>query len=296
MARASFSTLPLELKARIVEMTSNQEDAWWLRVRKNEHAGHISSLSSLALVNKELRALAAKHQFKRLSSRKASRPVFRFTIFPRYGHHITEVKLTGNNESQLDDVLAIMSQLPALCSLLFWHEAAMTLFGPAIALPAVALPAVPSEETDAGPYRADMLEQISPQIAQLSLVGFDHSTSSNIRRVQFGGSFIEYPVTKLPPSKDLATPSSLAAYADMIHSRGLDPRVLDKPHLTPFHPEAKFDYTENEAGYLEEVLGRTLDFGRIELKRMVAEGNVASAVEWVEMLKPLEDKRLAWKD
>ncbi|KAL8291472.1 hypothetical protein RQP46_002450 [Phenoliferia psychrophenolica] len=64
MARASFNTLPLELKARVVEMTSDQEEKWSERVKDlDERAGHINGLSSLALVNKELRTLAAKHQF-----------------------------------------------------------------------------------------------------------------------------------------------------------------------------------------------------------------------------------------
>ncbi|KAL8291545.1 hypothetical protein RQP46_002523 [Phenoliferia psychrophenolica] len=91
-------------------------------------------------------------------------------------------------------------------------------------------------------------------------------------------------------------PSHLADYSHLVHSRSLDSRVLDKPHLTPFDPDASLDYTKNEISYLAEVLDRTLDFGRIELKRKVAEGSVASAVEWVKMLKPLEEKRLAWKD
>ncbi|KAL8277067.1 hypothetical protein RQP46_010495 [Phenoliferia psychrophenolica] len=65
MARASFSTLPLELKARIVEMASYQEEVYTDRVvNEAEPADHVDALSSLALVNKELRDLAAVHQFR----------------------------------------------------------------------------------------------------------------------------------------------------------------------------------------------------------------------------------------
>ncbi|KAL8291518.1 hypothetical protein RQP46_002496 [Phenoliferia psychrophenolica] len=294
MACASFSTLPLELKTRIVEMTSEQEDAFKERVRgSDERAGHINGLSSLALVNKELRTLAAKHQFKTLSTVRgqASRPLFRFTILPRHGHHITEVVLAGSKERQLDDVLAILSHLPALHTLALSHAAAVALFGPAVAL----LPN-PSGESDAAACRADMLEHISSKITSLTLSKFSPLTSPALRRVQFGESVVKHPITKLPPSKDLAVPSSLAAYANLVHSRGLDPSVLDRPHLTPFHPEAQLDYTENEGKYLAGTLRRTLEFGLIELDRMAAEGRAANAVEWVPILKPLEDKRLAWKD
>ncbi|KAL8291584.1 hypothetical protein RQP46_002562 [Phenoliferia psychrophenolica] len=250
MAHASFGTLPLELKARVVEMVADQEDAWRVRVKDiKKRVGHINCLSALALGNKELRDLAAKHQFKTLSSGKASRPVFRFTILRQYGHHITRVKLRGTKEGHLDDALAIMSQLPT---------GIMDPTKPALVA-----------ALDAQPV---------------------------IRRVQLGESVRKYPLSTCTPIKDLATPSSLAAYADLVRSRNLDPSVLDRPHLTPFHPDANLDYTENEGAYLAEVLDRTLDFGRSELKRMVAEGRAASAVEWVEALKPLEDKRLAWKD
>lgn len=65
MARATFSTLPLELKARVVEMTSDQEDIWADRVKNPEaRVNHVNCLSSLALVNKEFRDLAAAHQFR----------------------------------------------------------------------------------------------------------------------------------------------------------------------------------------------------------------------------------------
>ena len=64
MARASFPTLPLELKAKIVEMTSWKEDAWDDRVEDGkDRKAHIDGLSLLGLVNKKFRQLAAKHLF-----------------------------------------------------------------------------------------------------------------------------------------------------------------------------------------------------------------------------------------
>ncbi|KAL8291478.1 hypothetical protein RQP46_002456 [Phenoliferia psychrophenolica] len=436
MACASFSTLPPELKARIVEIASDQEDAYKERVQNaEERASHINGLSALALVNKELRDLAAKHQFK----------------------------LSEEGERELEDALAIMPQLPSLRGLSVALESAVALFGPGVTLGAApyraaildrisaqitllvlneftpstsialvqkfpnlrtlcfrtlgdgineeetkelvgaiaslrhlthlavdlapATPAWPMEvlgplasapppiqtlqllwfpldhhtidlirlfgstlETlclelrSTGPDSESDLSKLDPlqlpRLTTLNLVkeepsGFDHltrllaststlstlsslsfaltqdgwldstmlalvrviSSQTTLRRLQLGETIYSHPVfSQLSFEDGLASPSSLAAYADLIHSRGLDPTVLDRPHLTPFHPKANLDYTENEGEYLAEVLDRTLNFGRTELKRMVAEGRAASAVEWVEMLKPLEAKRLAWKD
>ena len=72
--------------------------------------------------------------------------------------------------------------------------------------------------------------------------------------------------------------------------------MLDKPFLTPCHPEAKLIYTECEMGNREGVLGRTLSFRQNEPKRIVAEGNVTKAVGWVAKPKALEDERLACDD
>ncbi|KAL8291573.1 hypothetical protein RQP46_002551 [Phenoliferia psychrophenolica] len=466
MARATFSTLPPELKARIVEMTRDQEDAYKIRERAQPEArvGHINSLSSLALVNREFRELAAKHQFVHLSSGKASRPVFRFAILPRYGHHITNLYFFGNDEILLDNAIAALPQLPSLRTLSFTHEAAVVLFGPG-----VALRLAPEGETDAGPFRVTMLDNITSRITELSLHGFPPSASvalvqrfSNLRSLFLAdaadsadnvegfrslasalstrrhlthlaidwnaGSMAGWPMEAFgpldrapPPLKTLellwlpldhhtinlidlfsatletlslelwvplpepdlssreplqlphlthfnliaeplhmddtlrlittsstlthfslfhngtgvdpsdpallsllATqsklshvslgkftapypfvlaannpsfpPSSIAAYADLVRTRGFHPGVLLHSHLDPFHPKAQLDYTEDQTGHLVEALGRTLDFGRIELERMVAEGRAASAAEWVAMLKPLEDKRRAWED
>ncbi|KAL8287251.1 hypothetical protein RQP46_003703 [Phenoliferia psychrophenolica] len=97
-------------------------------------------------------------------------------------------------------------------------------------------------------------------------------------------------------TETLASPSSLAAYSSLVHSRGLDPTVLDQPHLTPFHPKAELAYSENELEFMGGVLDRTLEFEKLEVRRLVAEGSVKQAVAWVEKLKPVEEARLAWKD
>ncbi|KAL8277065.1 hypothetical protein RQP46_010493 [Phenoliferia psychrophenolica] len=430
MACASFHTLPLELKARIVEMTSDQEDAYKGRVKKAERTGHINGLSSLALVNKELRALAAKHQFKVLSSGRASKSIFRFRIFPRYGHHITEINFFDHHKSEgAEQALMIMAQLPALRALRFGGKAATRLFGPGATLrddlededssnrasnfafvasrietlllydllPSDAIGLVSAcsnlrtlglfnllEAPGQGAKTGDLVQGISSLVSldnrsilfhgssttgwpmaalaplaanpppikclQLVFVPFSEVTfqlvshlSSTIETltlelwspegtpipsldlphltnlsitVQKSPHFEEIPRILLStatlshlalsrPARgllDLAEPAlvrvlasqpglrRLKLGADLVHSRNLDPSVLDRPHLTPFHPIARLDYTENEADYLEEVLGRTLDFGRIELKRMLADGNVAKAVGWVAKLKALEDE------
>ncbi|KAL8291568.1 hypothetical protein RQP46_002546 [Phenoliferia psychrophenolica] len=461
MARASFTTLPLELKARIIEMASDQEDAYNQRVQDLEaRVGHINCLSSLALVNRELRGLAAEHQFKTIAAGRAALPVFRFTILPLHGRHFTKIIFDNFFTAEgSDNVLSAMGQLPSLRALQFQRDAALELFGSFQSLDI-------SDEITA--YRARLLALIAPKIDTLVLIGFDpreagalirrfptlttlaindlgyQTDQDDIRELwdavasarklsnltihvedSYGGLnwpsealaplerepppiktlqllgipftlstfqlvgifastltrlsldldepddepdlasiipihlpyltslalFIDHPrfveVTRILPSfptlrhffllffktgvdptdpsllsflaanptlRDIRyeafdrsypkptdiniipTASSLAAYADVIHSRGLDPAILDQPYLTPFHAEADLDYTENEAGYLEDALERTLDFGKNELKRMRAEGNVAKAVGWVEKLRPLEQERLAWKD
>ncbi|KAL8291549.1 hypothetical protein RQP46_002527 [Phenoliferia psychrophenolica] len=460
MARASFSTLPLELKARIVEMVNDQEDAWKRRVKDAERrirAGHIDCLSSVALVNKELRALAAKHQFRSLSSGKASKSIFRFRILPRYDHHITDITFyDSHSKDGADRALSAIRQLPALRTLHFGVNAATWLFGPGVTLNE-------NLEDEEASDRAAMLKLVAAKIKSLVLhdfkpseaIGLVRAFSSNLttlglfdlksgaftelssiistlnslenlsidldaespgwpiealaplehnpppikclqllyfpfteavfkfvgcfsstietltlelkspednpiaaihlprltnlhltvqklehveevtniliftpifslltlglpnsgnldpsepallrvldsqpslRQLKLGSNELCAPFMELIPPENLASPSSLAAYADLIHSHNLDPSVLDKPHLTPFHPNAHLDYTENEGEYLAEALDRTLDFGRTELKRMVAEGRAASAVDWVAGLQLLENKRLAWKD
>ncbi|KAL8287259.1 hypothetical protein RQP46_003711 [Phenoliferia psychrophenolica] len=470
MARASLSTLPLELKAKVVEMVSDQENAWKDRVKDPEaRRGHINSLSSLALVNKELRELAAKHQFKRLYANfRTSQPIFRFRILPRYGQHITEVRFPNSpTREELEYVLSITAQLPSLRALLFGQTAATSLFGPGITLSdnpedeatsyrasmmthighkitvLVLYDSKPSEATglvracpnlrtlgllsmkdptmESGinnlvksitslqhleslgirlalsceqgwpnealaplqqnpppvkylqlafpPFTEDTLRLVDvfrstletlvlepwhhehtwtdvpalpslnlPLLTSLSLCiqelghlehlsrillsnnsNLYHLTVSlpnsgeldptepslvrvlgsqpNLRRLNLGRPYDYLPLTRPPPTDDLASPSSLAAYSSLVHSsRNLDRAVLDQPYLTPFHPKAKLDYSEGDLHFLGGVLDRTLAFGRMEVKRMVAEGSVKQAVAWVEKLKQVEEARLAWTD
>ncbi|KAL8291585.1 hypothetical protein RQP46_002563 [Phenoliferia psychrophenolica] len=393
-------------------MTSDQEDAYKERFRDpDERAGLIDSLGSLALVNKELRELAAKHQFNYLSSGKASQLIFRFAILPRYGLYITEVHFLGHDETQLDNAqrltghpywisVALIRRFPNLKMLLLedvgdaeneeeikslmgaiatlhhlkhlavdlsgdalmegWTREAfgplasdppplqtlqlvwfaldhdiidlISIFGSTIETLCLELwspepePDLSSRDPIRLPHLTCLDLNLSPSVAvfqevirilspgpHLSSLSYNSSNSGlldptmptlvaalgahpALLRVQLGELVVKRPLAKFPPTEDLASPSSLAAYAHLVHSRNLDASVLDRPHLTPFHTEANLDYTENEGAYLVEVLDRTLDFGRTELKRMVAEGRAASAVAWVAALKPLEDKRLAWKD
>ncbi|KAL8291561.1 hypothetical protein RQP46_002539 [Phenoliferia psychrophenolica] len=460
MARASFSTLPLELKASIVEMASDQEDAYRDRVAdRDERVGHMNSLSSLALVNKELRALAAVHQFKILDAHVAALPILRFTILPLYGHHIREVTLYNCDSTEgCDNALAAMGQFPALDTLRLQSQKALDLFGSF----------QDPDPSDAFKYRARMLGLVSSKIETLVLYNFDSAEASAvirrfpnvttlglelrnagditelfnaiaaarklsnlaIRAEDNDGSGGEWPPEAFaslerdpPPIKTLqlldfpldqpqiklvglfsstlerlaleeaeseqpqqvdlasitplrlprlthlnlciykpllphlshiltssstlshfsllynagdvdatdpallsfldsqptlrhvrlegfgedyplgtsspvypAASSLLAAYSDLVHSRGLDPSLLDRPHLTPFHPDADLDYTKKEQPFLSQSLRRTLEFGLVQLDRMDAEGDVAKAVGWVPKLRALEDERLAWKD
>ncbi|KAL8291550.1 hypothetical protein RQP46_002528 [Phenoliferia psychrophenolica] len=452
MALASFTTLPPELKARIVEMASNQEAAWRLRViAPAGRVGHINSLSALALVNKELRSLAAKHQFK---------SIFRFRILPRYAHHITEIWfLDWHSTEGAEQVLMIAGLLPALRALRFGAQAATSLFGPGVTLrgdledeeashrasiiasfasridflvlydfkpseaiglvrafssnlrtlafldlkddstdrirdllrtitslaalnslsidlhadsagwPSEALPPLEHNPPPIKclqlfffPFRDAIfqfvgqfsstvetltLELKSPEAISISAIHLPHlinfhltvqkldhvnevtkallltrtlttldilaprngqsgtedpallrvlDSQPGLFRLELGASRRCAPFRDFTPSRDLSSPSALSAYSHLVHSRGLDPSVLDQPHLSPFHPKAHLDYTMKEQPFLSQALRRTLEFGMVELERMEAEGSVAKAVGWVPKLKALEDERLAWKD
>ncbi|KAL8287562.1 hypothetical protein RQP46_003420 [Phenoliferia psychrophenolica] len=91
------------------------------------------------------------------------------------------------------------------------------------------------------------------------------------------------------------TPSELAAYADLVDSRGLEADFEDDAH-NPFAPEANLEYGEDEIEYLAEALDRTLYFGRQDVERMVRDKDVAKAVRWVGVLGALEGERRRWKD
>ncbi|KAL8277094.1 hypothetical protein RQP46_010522 [Phenoliferia psychrophenolica] len=467
MARASFNTLPLELKAKVVEMTSDQEDAFRARViDPADRVEHVNSLSALALGNKELRQLAARHQFKVFLAHRSSMPIFRFVIFPRYGHHITEImfnKTDKAGQEAADYTISIMGQLPALRALRFEHKAAMDLFGPAVTLgrdlkdlnasyraeaisfvgprisslvldhfppsQVVALvracpnlrllglldlrnPATDQEYDEMAEAMATLrhlsslsvslgaasnkrwpmeafksLERNPPPIRCLQLFRFPfdnhtihfisnfaptvrilsvmvlgtpldlaaippvqlplltqlristplqdqlptltrlfhpisfptlthfasvHQTAVDLadpallsfvssqpalRHLSLHGFTAVLPFNQIKPRADVLTPpSSLTAYADLVRSRGLDSSVLDRPHLTAYHPKAELSSTESSVPFITQTLHRTLDFGKIELDRMAAEGNVVRAVAWISKLKALEDERLAWKD
>ncbi|KAL8291551.1 hypothetical protein RQP46_002529 [Phenoliferia psychrophenolica] len=189
MAPASFSTLPLELKARIVEMTSDQEDAYKERVTEyedltgsdempgSEGQRHIDCLSALALVNKELRELAAKHQFKSLSSHRARLPIFRFHILPRYGHHIVEISFSEENGMEGSDVaFTVLEQLLALRTLSFEHKTAERLFGPGVTLRI-------DHEDEAANYRAQKLSGIASRIEGLVLDTFAPAEGVALTRI-----------------------------------------------------------------------------------------------------------------
>ncbi|KAL8291434.1 hypothetical protein RQP46_002412 [Phenoliferia psychrophenolica] len=283
----TLPSLPIELKARIVEMANDQEKAWQSRVddREGRASGHINSLSSLALVNKELRDLAAKHQFAVLLSRRASTPIFRYRILPRYGHHIIKVTFASSEHTAgIEFAFSIMGQLPALRGLEFSRNSARWLFGAGVKLS-------DDSSDSAASYRAEMISFVAQNIHFLKLAKCKPSEA-----VALLGDFEAVYSIKRATVEHFLPPSSLAAYADLVRSRTLDPSVLEAEHLSPFHRQANLKYTENESHLLTSALGRTLAFGQVELERMAAEGNVAKAVGWVSKLKALEDERLAWRD
>ncbi|KAL8287326.1 hypothetical protein RQP46_003778 [Phenoliferia psychrophenolica] len=470
-ARASLTSLPLELKEKIVKMASAQEEAWNMRVcpASKEEADHINSLSSLALVNKEFRELAAKHQFKVLKAHQASLPAFRYLILPSYADCFTKVDFYLSEDhgelEESEEALLSIPRLPSLCSLSFSQDAATALFGLGVTLESdptdvlgysrikillsvlheqirtlvltdfspsasVALiRACPNlttlglynmdlGDTDQGGLRDELWNAIAsarkltdltilandgslsgipdalardpPPLQCLQLLDFPFENhtfefirlfSTTIKRLSLDLKardltldIASITLTRLPHlthlslllhrqrdlGSDLHPFSPLRALRHLslhYHDSSVDPAdpalisfltcqpflrraklgtfeprhlyvsyddvsetyssstdadwkrrparlgssqsfsgVLEQTHPSPFHPDANLDYASDNVDNLREALDRTLDFGKIELERMIAEGNVAKAVGWVETLRPLEDERLAWKD
>ncbi|KAL8291538.1 hypothetical protein RQP46_002516 [Phenoliferia psychrophenolica] len=140
MARAPFSTLPLELKEMIVQMASDQEDAYKGRVKDpRERAGHINGLRALALVNKELSELTARHRFRVLLAGRVElrddeysdneETFFETVILPRHAHHMRAIVFKSTDaDDAAKGAIEIIGQLPALQSLDFDEGSAMDLF------------------------------------------------------------------------------------------------------------------------------------------------------------------------
>ncbi|KAK4698545.1 hypothetical protein P7C70_g7727, partial [Phenoliferia sp. Uapishka_3] len=463
--RACLSTLPVEVKAKIVEMAYLQERGLEERAGKASLVGHISSLSSLALTNREFRGLAAKHQFKvLLSSQRVEHTTFRFFILPDHSHRITHVVLSGV-DGILSQTVSILAQLPALRGLQFNLDTAEYLFGPLdgsleftaldeesiktyhlCALKRVAprihflslkyftstsaatlIPCFPNLrtlsidevsttpgddlhqlsdalvslrflthlgiETDSpihlsqtflatlrahpppirclqiyfGSLSQPLLELISifgptlvtldirmltgegdpkaiptntrlilPFLSNLILGEYGDRTTqvfslfagTKLRQLAYCGNqstpqFDQPDIMEFVASQtnletlrlgctprleffgatslsaetyDLPSPTSLAAYSDLVHSRDLDTSVFDEDFLSPFHPKAKLGYTRDKMSFVSRTLFRTLEFGKNEVERMVAEGNIAKAVGWFGILNGLENERAAWRD
>ncbi|KAL8287335.1 hypothetical protein RQP46_003787 [Phenoliferia psychrophenolica] len=351
MTRASFTTLPLELKDKIVKMTSEQDEAWKERIEEApEDSDHTNSLSEIALVNKELRVLAAKYQFKILTAHQASLPIFRYSILQSggFGHCITEIQFIDTSLKEgYEPALLSVDRLPALHTLDFCAAPAKGLFGPRLTLD-------PHPTEDLRYFRtfefigifSTTMKRLSlellrhdptldptsmaparlPHLTHLSLLFNQHTdlttdlrpfsmlntlrhfslhyhdiyvdptdpallsfldSQPTLYRLQLEVFEVAYR-SPLSIERHVLHPSSAVAYADVVRSRNLDPSDLDEP----FHPDAILNYTDHEAEYLKEHLDRALEFGRTELERIGAEGNAAEAMEWIQTLKPLEDKRL----
>ncbi|KAL8291540.1 hypothetical protein RQP46_002518 [Phenoliferia psychrophenolica] len=177
MARASFTTLPLELKEMIVSMASDQEDSFKERVRSlTERAGHVNGLSSLALVNKELRDLAAEQQFKVLPARRSLGMFFEDVIFPRHGHRVRELVFAyGDGWYQVESAKDLMSQLPALRVLRLHGHSASRLFGHDVPLGVD----YPCDEVN---HNRKILLSIAHKIETLDLTDFDPCDAAQLAR------------------------------------------------------------------------------------------------------------------
>ncbi|KAK4698869.1 hypothetical protein P7C70_g7400, partial [Phenoliferia sp. Uapishka_3] len=182
-SRACFSTLPLELKGKIVEMAFYQSMRFEHRIaqagKTDRGPGYINSVSSLALVNRELRGVAAKYQFEELSSSRVQSLPFRFLVLPNHSHHITHVILEGRDETVLSQTMSLLPQLSALCGLSFTHDSAEILFGPLVVGTFVYRPL---EDENPTTYHLGILRSVAPKITALWLKRFPSAAAATLVR------------------------------------------------------------------------------------------------------------------
>lgn len=148
---ASFSSLPLEVKARIVELAHLQDDRYKARLTTRNPAGesnllefhlvslaqnawHGRSLSALAETNKELNAVAARYLFRVLTDRNghfapSSLPLH---ILPRHVSQLRVLALVDKYASAPDlrNAFAAVRLLPKLRELCLVRECVLSLFEP----------------------------------------------------------------------------------------------------------------------------------------------------------------------
>ncbi|KAL8276892.1 hypothetical protein RQP46_010720 [Phenoliferia psychrophenolica] len=139
-ARATFSSLPIELKANIVLMVHEQdlalarfaneaEEPYVLGVRNWDGP----SLLALSVVCRELNKLTAVHIFDWLSSDHAGAPssFFQLRILPRHASHFRSFEILETDGFEvLRKAFALIGFLPNLDELSLGPRAAEDLFGP----------------------------------------------------------------------------------------------------------------------------------------------------------------------
>ncbi|KAL8279530.1 hypothetical protein RQP46_008092 [Phenoliferia psychrophenolica] len=130
--KPTLSTLPLEIKARIAELSSLQDvrykERWvpgapgeeLVKALRNEWSGR--SLIALAQTCNVFNSLAAKHLFHTLHYTKFDSAYFSLRILPRHAHHIRNVifDTTKPHPNSLDSMrrqLAVLSSLSSLSDL-----------------------------------------------------------------------------------------------------------------------------------------------------------------------------------
>ncbi|KAL8283418.1 hypothetical protein RQP46_005828 [Phenoliferia psychrophenolica] len=209
-SRACFSSLPVELKANILERVASQEETWKLRIsdldvdeRAREKKAHVDGLQAASLVCKEWNSLANAFIFELLTLKGIQAPLFRHGILGSHGHQITKVQLLqpddGDDDGDEDDedsqyskstnildyALSILSLLPNLRSLKINDIATYHLFGTDLDLD--------TRSNDLKGMRSTTLTQVAARVDDLHLVRFSPSEARRvlelwpqIRRLRLG--------------------------------------------------------------------------------------------------------------
>ncbi|KAL8287558.1 hypothetical protein RQP46_003416 [Phenoliferia psychrophenolica] len=289
LPRASLTTLPTEIKAKIVEMAFDSQEAW----KKRDPEGFTAAFEPdddetrsrwhpMSLMNKEFRELSVPHIFKVLHSHRTLHSDFRPRIYWKHRKHISRVVLqpTVADDRSLEDTFSVV--LPGLANLRsvdVSYEASAQLFGD------FASREVP---TSSHKLRLASFQSFGYKLTRLALdcLYLSHPIGAE-EEIGFLRAFKDTPLQSLAYSTnhgnpiesntaledylnhhpqlrklDLSAtrdrsncmaPSDLTAYADLVRSRDLEADFEDDKH-DPFAYRAKLRYGEEEIEYLGEAL------------------------------------------
>ncbi|KAL8280255.1 hypothetical protein RQP46_007369 [Phenoliferia psychrophenolica] len=251
--KASLSSLPLEIQARVCQFVAAQDAAYkdhWVTgdpygadiVQAMVLPLHGHSLPALAQTNKRFNELAAKHLFFELKSRRTTSHFFRLRIMPRHLAHFRRLTFdSGDDKTSLDAALSLLPILPHLQSLHLTQAAATTLLGNISSLDGPSSEPIGSDVIDGtGDYElsCDAFRSSVRRITSLTLTNFS-STHAKTMLACFPALTTLHLVEGALNSPTSTLPESLSHLPKLSHltleTRHLafSPEWLDYPFQSP---------------------------------------------------------------